>query len=231
MDRDDREHPGLQSPGQAPGNEAPARGVQELIARIRDQGVRAAEEEAERILADARARARALVEEARDEAAELRARTRAALETDRAASIESLRLAARDAALELRGRLQDAFRRSVRRLVTQELSDPDLVRELVLELAGEVRRAVGDRPVRLLLPVPRSGSQDAPDPLAELAHGIAAGMLREGVELVPSSELRAGARVVLAGDDVVLDLSDRAVSELFLEHLLPRFAGMLRDLP
>ncbi|MEQ8765673.1 MAG: hypothetical protein RL885_17245 [Planctomycetota bacterium] len=210
----------------------PAHGVEELITRIRDEGVQAARTEADRILKDANERAARLLREAKAEIAAERERARRELDTDRAAAIESLNMAARDTALELRTRLVAAFERSVRSLVTLELKDEALVRDLVLNVAGRVREHVADRPVQVELAAALfadgGAETEAGERLRGLVHGLTAKTLREGVELIPSDEIHAGARLRLVGEDLELDLTDEALSTLFLEHLLPRFTEMLR---
>jgi len=53
-------------------------------------------------------------------------------------------------------------------------------------------------------------------------------MLRDGVELSPSENLKRGIRIRLIGEDLELDLSDQAISELLLENLLPRYQAIVR---
>jgi V/A-type H+-transporting ATPase subunit E len=52
-------------------------------------------------------------------------------------------------------------------------------------------------------------------------------MLREGLTLVPDSEIEGGARVRLVQDQLEIDLSDRAISRLIAQRLLPRFRAIL----
>jgi V/A-type H+-transporting ATPase subunit E len=52
-------------------------------------------------------------------------------------------------------------------------------------------------------------------------------MLREGVELVPNSEIQGGARVRLVRDKLEIDLSDRAIARMISQRLLPRFKAIL----
>jgi V/A-type H+-transporting ATPase subunit E len=47
------------------------------------------------------------------------------------------------------------------------------------------------------------------------------------VELKPHGEVHAGIRVRLVGQDLEIDLSDRALSDLLLEHLTPRYRAIV----
>jgi V/A-type H+-transporting ATPase subunit E len=48
-------------------------------------------------------------------------------------------------------------------------------------------------------------------------------MLREGVDLKPSDSIGGGIRIRLVGEDLEIDLSDKAISELLLQTMLPRY--------
>jgi len=111
-------------------------GVQNLIDRIRDQGVQAAQEEADRLLREARQRATEIVAQAKAEADATQEKTRAEIEAYRAASIEALRLAARDTVLQLKAGVISRFEEFVKRLVTSATRDKELIRSIVLVLAG-----------------------------------------------------------------------------------------------
>ena len=57
--------------------------------------------------------------------------------------------------------------------------------------------------------------------------GLSSDMLREGVELASDSDIQGGARVRLVQDKLEIDLSDRAISRLISQRLLPRFKAIL----
>jgi V/A-type H+-transporting ATPase subunit E len=56
---------------------------------------------------------------------------------------------------------------------------------------------------------------------------LSSDMLREGVELIPSSSVEGGAKVRLVGEQLEIDLSDKAISKMLADHLLPRFQAIL----
>ena len=57
--------------------------------------------------------------------------------------------------------------------------------------------------------------------------GLSSEMLREGVELIPSSDIEGGASVRLVKDKLEIDLSDKAISKLLYQRILPRFQAIL----
>jgi V/A-type H+-transporting ATPase subunit E len=52
-------------------------------------------------------------------------------------------------------------------------------------------------------------------------------MLREGVELIPSSDIQGGANVRLVNDKLEIDLSDKAIASLLYQRIMPRFQTIL----
>ena len=73
-----------------------ASGVQELISRLRDEGVKAGREKSDQIVQEAQEQASHIVAQAKAEAEELLIKARSEIERDKAAAIESLRVAFRD---------------------------------------------------------------------------------------------------------------------------------------
>ncbi|MDH3817208.1 MAG: hypothetical protein OES21_01260 [Myxococcales bacterium] len=130
-----------------------ASGVKELIDRIRDEGVHSARTEADRILAEAKAKAARTVADAKAKAAAIEKDARAATERERTASIEALRIAARDTGLELRSALMSAFEEHVRRLVTDVTTDGTVLRDMILVLAGRAAEEfIKDKDAVILVP-------------------------------------------------------------------------------
>jgi V/A-type H+-transporting ATPase subunit E len=210
----------------------PAHGVQALIERLRAEGVEAGRQEAEKILAEARAQAERILAEAQAQAEGLVAqakRTQAKLES---ASREALALAVRDAKLRLQEELSSAFDRKLAELVRQAMRPQPFLEQLILHVAGKVSQDLPPGPITLVLPSEPATLEalrqapEATDPMTHLALRIAQEMLREGVTLKIGTGFAAGIRIEL-GEGAMLDLSDEALSQLLLAHLRPRFRLLL----
>jgi V/A-type H+-transporting ATPase subunit E len=207
-------------------------GVQDLIARIRDDGVQAGRHEAEQILADAQRRAARMIEDARIEAEEMRQKARAEIQTEETAALEALRLAARDTSLRLEAEVVSAFESCVKRLVSPVAHDGSVIRALALVLAGHaVEEFVKDKEIQILVSdllfKEADESPELQDRARQAVLGITGEMLREGVELIPSSQVEGGARVRLVGENLEIDLTDDAIHRVLMKHLLPRFRRIL----
>jgi V/A-type H+-transporting ATPase subunit E len=207
-------------------------GVQALIDRIRDEGVQSALEEAARILTEAKAQAARTVSDAKAEAAALKKEAQATIETEREAAIEALRMAARDTELELRTAVLAAFEEHVRRLVTDVTAEGSVLRDMILVLAGRAaEEVIKDQNATILVPdrLTDEVSPELEEFLRQTALALSGEVLRKGIELIPSNKVRGGARVQLVDDDLEIDLTDEALSEMMLKLLLPRYRRILAE--
>jgi V/A-type H+-transporting ATPase subunit E len=213
-------------------------GVEQLLARIRDEGVAAARQEAERILAQAKEEAASIRARARLEAESTVAEARAGIEVEQQAGKAALRLAARDTLLELHATIRRDFEYFVRRLVTRECCDVEFIRDLVLALAGQVsQRCIAGRNARIFvdadLLAAHAAEADADSVLGAALNArtleLSAEMLREGIELIPATASGGGARVRLVDENLELDLGDEAISRLLMRFLLPRFRHIIEE--
>ena len=129
-----------------------ASGVQDLIHRIRDDGVKAAKIHGESVIRDARASADQIVADAKVEAADILKRARAQIAAEKEASEAALRLAARDAVKELNSGIFKEFERHVRRLISAEFKDTEFLRHLIVAIATRtVREGYDNRAVDISL--------------------------------------------------------------------------------
>ncbi len=221
------------------GDEAISYGVEELIDRLREEGVKAGRKEAERIVADAEARARWLVSQAQDEADNLIAKARRESQALKTSADDALQVAARDMLLSLRERLSHRFAGEVRRLVADKLSDQEFLARLILEIAGKQSEVLADsEPVELLLPrqaleldeLRRNPAELQAGEMTDLVLGITDSMLREGVSLRISDSDTEGIVARMVADEIQVEVTTDAVTSLLLEHLQPRFRALLEGI-
>jgi V/A-type H+-transporting ATPase subunit E len=205
--------------------------VQALIDRIREQGVQSATQEATRIIAEAEAKAAQLLTEAQKQAELMHAKANAEIEAERAAAEAALKLSARDTITRLKNIVTAAFQTFVGRLVTRSTQDQELMKNLILVLAGHsAEEFIKDKDIQILLSEAiLTGTSDPK--LRELGKqtilSLSSDMLREGVELIPSGNVEGGAKVRLVGEQLEIDLSDKAITKMLAAHLLPRFQSIL----
>lgn len=222
-------------------SKATSSGVENLIQRLRDQGVEAGQEKAESIVLDAQKRAEWIIEEAELEAQQLVDEAKKKSDALRIAGEDALKLATRDALLKLRDTLLGSFSKEVQRVVGQKMDQEAFLERLILQLAGKVREQLDlddKENVSIFLPNSPVGVEELKNNPEELKLGtlthftaaIAADMLRKGVSINVADDLSAGLSVRLEDDDMVVDFTDETLSALLLEHLQPRFRTLLQGI-
>ncbi|WP_051275280.1 HrpE/YscL family type III secretion apparatus protein [Aestuariibacter salexigens] len=215
-----------------------SKGVDQLIEKLRVDGVEAGQKQADAIIADARAQAKKIVQEAQQKAKQTMDEANKQARNYQSAAENALKTAMRDMVLELKGNLTNEFGRDVKRLIAEHVSQPELMREIILELVGRVGRASDIEhadEVTVVLPETVIGLDElrnAPDkleqsPLTELVLGLTSGLLREGVVFANSDDFHGGLKIQLHKQNLQIDLTVEAVSELLLAHLQPRFRAIL----
>jgi len=211
-------------------------GVDKLIDRLRDDGiaqgrsqaqalVTAAQKQASDIVATAQRQADSILVNAKEEAGKLKA-----------AGEHAVALAMRDTILSLEGEVVKEFRNELVQLIKGLLADPAFLQRLILEVASKAAPASTGKRVELLLPaeivsledLQRKPEQATPGTLMHFVLSLGGGMLREGISFGVTDDGEAGIRVRLVDDDVRIDLTESAISELLLRHMLPRFRALLR---
>lgn len=207
-------------------------GVQELIDRIRDEGIQETRQRAEKILDDARKEAEAILAKAKEEADVMVAASAAEIESRDKSAMEALKLAARDAVLQLKTGVARAFEDHVRRLVTTATMDKELIRTIVLVLARDKAKEVTmDSDLEIMVAKALFEDAELDESLRDRGKkqilSLSGDMLREGVELIPSDDVKGGVRIKLVGEDLEIDLTDEAIADLLIQFMSPRFISIL----
>ena len=111
--------------------------IEAFVAKLRQEGVEAGREAAEKHLAKARQEADAILADARVQARKMLSNAQAQAEASQAKARTDLELAARDITLRLRDSLSRAVRQVLAAGAREQLADPEflggLLREIVLE--------------------------------------------------------------------------------------------------
>jgi V/A-type H+-transporting ATPase subunit E len=211
-------------------------GVQNLIDKLKNDGVSQGREEAERLVAEARAEAMNIVDQARQEAQEIVAGARKEAEQIETNGKQALQLASRDAALRFKEQLQQEFGGRLSKLVGQSLQDPELIRQMIVEITSATAprsqgqdsqdRAGGDSGNMQLL-VSAGNDSQANEKLEQLVRSVSGDMLSEGVEVKVAGEPESGVRIKLVEQDVEIELTETAITKWLMRFLAPRFRSII----
>lgn len=217
-----------------------AAGVKALIDRLRNEGVSAGRSEADRIVAEAQERANDVVAKAEAKAKQMVDRAKKETDALKAAGDDALEVAARDTILKLRGQIASRLDDEVTRLLSEATADPELLKQMILEIAGRARKGANvdaEKKVEIILPETVVGLEDLrqkPEELKEgsLTHFVVAAagdMLRKGVEFTSAPGF-GGIKLRLVDSNVEIDLTDQAIAGALLEHLQPRFRAVMEGI-
>lgn len=211
-------------------------GIEALIDKLKDQGVQKGRDEAAQILKDAQTEAELLLKQAQDEADQLKSKAQREVTQRRQAGEDALKMAARDLLLDVKESLARSFTDQVDRLTKQQVNTEEFMQRMILELVGRVReQSELDAAAKLevLLPAQfigldelrRNASEYKEGRLSQFVQSLSADLLRDGVSF--NSHKGEGIRVRLLDKEVEVDLTDKAIAQLLLLHLQPRFRALL----
>ncbi len=194
--------------------------LQHLIERIRNEGVKAAEAEAEEIVAAARNRAGAIVREAEDQALALLAKAEedAKIFTER--SRTTLVQAARDLLLSVSQGVENIMSELVAE-ASREALDSDCVKRMLQNLTQNCDLTEGKVDMSVLV---------SPEQEKELVHFFAElykQRMAKGIELHASGDILKGFRIAYKNEAVFLDFTEEAVAEALSSLLRPHLAEIV----
>jgi len=194
--------------------------LQHLIERIRNEGVKAAEAEAEEIVAAARNRAGAIVREAEDQARALLAKAEEDAKVFTERSRTTLVQAARDLLLSVSQGVENIMSELVAEAAREAL-DTDCVKRMLRNLTENCDLVEGKVDMSVLV---------SPEQEKELVHFFAElykQRLAKGIELHASGDILRGFRIAYKNEAVFLDFTEEAVAEAMSSLLRPHLAEIV----
>ena len=217
-------------------DEAKTSGVQELIDRLSHEGVAEGEKQAQHLVTEARQKANSILEAAHNEASEILDKARHEADQFRAGGEEALQLACRDAVRDLASRLHEGFRQRLQELVGHELQDAKFLRKLILEIVRKAKPGDENAEMNVLLP-PEAVEEEAirkriqagdDDALTEFVERLLGEEVRQGVTVELGEGNQIGLRVQVVNQNVEIDFTDEAITQVLARHLLPRYRAVMR---
>jgi len=195
--------------------------LKELIDRINDDGIRKAEENASRIIADAENQATEILAKAQDDAKSLKRDAQDEAQRAERNGTEALKQAGRDLVITLKAEIENLFNN----VLTAEIAgilDGDLLSEAVVSAIGSLADSESDG-LDVLLPESK---------LKALHDGIVAKLastMSAGVEIKPFKDLDAGFRIVKKDGSAFFDFSDKEIAQLLSRYLSFHLRSLFSD--
>ena len=194
--------------------------VQELLERIKSDGIDAAQAEAGRIVSGAQAQAKALVADAEKRAADLEAAAQTRVAALEKASKLALAQASRDTILALRARVQEFMSAAIQSSTVETLDAKYIATLLPEVLAAMAKDSGGDLTVFL------------PAKTLEALDGALANRLAKeigvGVQFKPYDGIDAGFRVAVDASGARYDFAAESVADILASRVNARLAECVR---
>ncbi|MDR0322018.1 MAG: V-type ATP synthase subunit E [Treponema sp.] len=195
--------------------------VQELIDKIKKDGIRAATEDANRIKAEAETEAKRIIDSAKKEADDLISRAKQDAERSEKAGIAALQQASRNLVLAFRDEIQALLNKIVSEKVGGNYNE-DILKATLPELLKSWAAKGGDN-LAVILP------EDTLNKLQGFFNDKMKDEMKKGVELKSNRKLSSGFHISNKEGSVYYDFSAEAVVELLSAYLNPKLAGVLKD--
>ena len=194
--------------------------LQELIEKIKKDGIAGAEQDAERIKKEAQAQAARIIEDAKKEAARVEEQAKLQAERFEKAGVAAVEQASRNTLLAFKAELEAMLSALVAKQTAAAYS-VDILKNLIPELVkGWAAGKEGGVDVVL-----GAGAVDLENALlSELA-----GAVKGGVEIKTSRALEGGFRIAERAGSAYYDFSAAQVAEAFSAYLNRRLAEILKN--
>ena len=166
-----------------------ASGVQELIDKLRDDGVKLGEASAKEIIDKAQEEANQILENAKNEAKKLVDEADKRIELDKKNADEALKLAARDSLLYLELEIRKRIDAKLKNVIGDVMADRKFIEKVILSIAGKSKKMIAeDSAVELLLSERvdvNDESEDIPKDLVSFVSSLSSELLHDGISIVP----------------------------------------------
>ena len=195
--------------------------LQELLDKIKKDGIQSASAEAAKLKAEAEAEAARIIAAAQKEAADIVSRGKADADRSEKAGVAALEQASRNLVLAFKDDIQALLDKIVAQAASSAYGEDTLKAALPEVLKAWASKAGAD-------------SLDVLIPEAELKklqswfNDKLAAELKKGVELKPVRNMAAGFRIASKDGSAYYDFSAEAVAQLLSAYLNPRLAEILK---
>lgn len=222
-------------------------GIDELVEKLKTDGIQAGQQQALDIIAEAEKRADLIERQAKEKAEAMLKESSERIEREAQAAKDALQLAFRDMVLGMKNNMLERLSSDFSREVKQQAAAVPILEKMILEavrqISSEVRvpqpsataiKGAGDTAVEVLIPQQlmqlediRANPDNASDgPLADLSSHLTEQMFSQGVSFA-AGEQDAGIQMKLQNGEMQVDVSDKAIADLLLKYLQPRFRAIL----
>ena len=195
--------------------------LQELIDKIKKDGVTAAEKEAAKIIADANKKAESIIKDAEVKAEQIKKDAKAETNRMQKASDEAIVQAGRNMLLSFKDSLVQELDGLIQAETAKSLSK-DTLEKLVPETVKAWAKNSDASELSVLL-----SEKDLKALQSSLTSALKA-EIKKGLEIKPDKTLTAGFRIGVKNGAAFYDYSAESLAEMFAAYLNPKVAGLMK---
>ncbi|MCQ2591499.1 MAG: V-type ATP synthase subunit E [Treponema sp.] len=195
--------------------------LQELIEKIKKDGVSAAETKAAEIISESEKKAEAIIAEAQEKAAEIVKNAKVETQRMEKASEEAIVQAGRNMLLSFKDSLLNELN-SLIHSETEAAMDKSVLTKLIPETVKEWAKNSDASELSVLL-----SEKDAKDLESVFTSELKA-EIAKGLEVKPDKTLSAGFRIGVKNGVAYYDYSAESLAEMFAAYLNPKVAGLMK---
>ena len=195
--------------------------LQELIDRIKSEGVASAEKQAASIVEEAEKKAAAIVSEAEEKASKIVEEAKRTEEQMVRTGKDALRQAGRDLILNLQAKLTSLFNAVIEQEAGAALTG-EALESAVTKIISSWSTGDADK-VDVLIPEKELAS------LESALRNKLSEKLAAGIEIRPSAELTAGFRISVQDGAAYFDFTPAEIATILSQYLNPRLAETLQQ--
>lgn len=195
--------------------------LKELLEKIKNEGVKEAEDraseiikqaedDAKKLISDAKVKAETIVKNAGDEAAQLKS-----------SSEEAIKQAARDMVLSLKSEITGLFNKILSFELKNAL-DIQVVKDSILSIS----KVLGENQLKgVEISIPEKNFDD----IKKYVLGKLSSEAKKGFELKPSSQIDVGFRIAEKDGSAFYDLTEKGITDFLVGYLNPKIAEILKE--
>ncbi|MBN2510278.1 MAG: V-type ATP synthase subunit E [Spirochaetales bacterium] len=194
--------------------------LKELLDTIKDEGIKTAEAESSRIIAEAEKKAQELLSAAKTEAEAIKAQAKVDADKMEASGKAALEQAGRDLVLSMKRAITALFDQLIKREVAGAMNDK-VMEEGIVALLSAWKPAADDISVLI--------DKNSADKIAKTLESRLAAELKKGVEIRPFSAIDKGFRISEKDGSGYYDFSASGLGDMLARFLNPRLEEIVRD--
>ena len=197
--------------------------LQSLLEKIQEDGVKKADSEKERILAEAKTEADKITTDATEKAKEIVKKAEEKAKNDVERAENSIKQAARDISLALNAELRERLTGVAKECVGNAMT-PEFMGEIILKMQeGFLSKSAGDPDLEVLL------NKNDLEKMESLMKGAMFKDLKKKPDFSMGHDFDTGLKIGFKGDDLFFDFSDEVIAGLICAYVGPKLAAIIEE--